>query len=117
MANQSSKHWICVYPAYIDSELAVSEGRKVSKEIAVEKPNVLVMNQACKLLGFNAVFERKSYPRQQWVMGRVKIQLKDDNNQFVSQYHSRKEIMIALCKSIKEQAAKAAKAPQPKKKR
>ena len=77
MATQQKdvKSWIVMYPAYIDESLTLEEGRKVSKALALQNPTVIELKQACDRLKLTAVMEKKFYPRQQWVMGRLKIQM------------------------------------------
>ena len=54
---------ITVWPQYLDKDLSLSEGRKVSKEIAVSKPSISEIERALKRLGFTYEIERdKAYP-------------------------------------------------------
>ena len=54
---------ITVWPQYLDKDLSLSEGRKVSKAIAVSKPSISEIERALKRLGFTYEIERdKAYP-------------------------------------------------------
>ena len=54
---------ITVWPQYLDKDLSLSEGRKVSKEIAVSKPTISEIERALKRLGLTyEVQKEKSYP-------------------------------------------------------
>ena len=103
MATQQKdvKSWIVMYPAYIDESLTLEEGRKVSKALALQNPTVIELKQACDRLKLTAVMEKKFYPRQQWVMGRLKIQMKDDSGKLLSQYKNRMDIYRAIATNIK----------------
>jgi len=53
-----------LWPAYFDAELTRSEGRRVPKELAVEKPTVDEIADAVQQVGYDAVIERdKTYSR------------------------------------------------------
>ena len=54
---------ITVWPQYLDKDLSLSEGRKISKEIAVSKPTISEIERALKRLGLTyEVQKEKSYP-------------------------------------------------------
>ncbi|KAJ9616573.1 signal recognition particle subunit [Cladophialophora chaetospira] len=79
------KHYQCIYPIYFDSTRSKSQGRRVSKNLAV--PNPLAWQVLCAIrdsLGDNhvrAAFEpEKTHPKDWANPGRVKIQLKDYEN-------------------------------------
>ncbi len=54
---------ITIWPQYLDKNLSLNEGRKVSMEIAVAEPNISEIERALKRMGlkFNTDKER-SYP-------------------------------------------------------
>ncbi|MBQ7927399.1 MAG: signal recognition particle protein Srp19 [Methanobrevibacter sp.] len=54
---------ITIWPQYLDKNLSLNEGRKVSKEIAVAEPSISEIERALKRMGlkFNTDKE-KSYP-------------------------------------------------------
>ena len=97
--------------------LTLEEGRKVSKALALQNPTVIELKQACDRLKLTAVMEKKFYPRQQWVMGRLKIQMKDDSGKLLSQYKNRMDIYRAIATNIKDaRPAPKAQTQQTKKK-
>ena len=54
---------IMVWPQYINKNLSLSEGRKVSKEIAVSDPTLNDIERALKRMGLSmSVQKEKSYP-------------------------------------------------------
>lgn len=54
---------ITIWPQYINKELSLSEGRKVSKEIAVKDPNINDIERALKRLALPYSMQKeKSYP-------------------------------------------------------
>ncbi|BFU19994.1 SRP19, putative [Entamoeba histolytica HM-1:IMSS-B] len=110
-----TSRWIVIYPAYIDSELTIAQGRKVSKEVSVKQPNVFDLKKACETLKVNFVLEKQRYSRQQWVMGRVRIQLKDENGVNITSFKNRITLIRAVAESVKNAREEAAKA-QPAKK-
>ncbi len=67
-----------IWPDYIDSKKTRSEGRKISKESAVNSPKIREITQAAKKLGLNPSVEKyKSYPPSWWEgSGRVIVDKK-----------------------------------------
>ena len=54
---------ITIWPQYLDKDLSLSEGRKISQEIAVSKPTINEIEKALKRLGFTYEIEKgKAYP-------------------------------------------------------
>ena len=54
---------IMIWPQYLDKNLTLSEGRKVSKEMAVAEPSLTDIERALKRLGLTYnVQKEKSYP-------------------------------------------------------
>ncbi|WP_340101308.1 signal recognition particle subunit SRP19 [Salinibaculum salinum] len=68
-----------IWPAFLDSDCTRSEGRRVSKELAVAEPTVDEIAQAVQQVGYDAVIERdKTYPREYEPRGRVLVKGADD---------------------------------------
>jgi signal recognition particle subunit SRP19 len=64
-----------IWPAYLDEELSRSEGRRVSRSLAVEDPTVEEIAQAVQQVGYDALIERdKTYPQEYEPRGRVLVQ-------------------------------------------
>lgn len=54
---------ITIWPQYLDKNLSLSEGRKVSKEIAVKEPNLNEIERAIKRMGLKYSMQKEfSYP-------------------------------------------------------
>lgn len=54
---------IMIWPQYLDKDLSLSEGRKVSKDIAVSKPTLSDIEKALKRMGLTYTVEKdKAYP-------------------------------------------------------
>ena len=54
---------IIIWPQYLDKNLSLSEGRKVSKELAVAEPTLSEIERALKRLGLEYTIEKeKAYP-------------------------------------------------------
>jgi signal recognition particle subunit SRP19 len=54
---------ITIWPQYLDKNLSLSEGRKVSKEIAVKEPNLNEIERALKRMGLKYSMQKEfSYP-------------------------------------------------------
>jgi signal recognition particle subunit SRP19 len=76
------KHYQCIYPIYFDSTRSKSQGRRVSKHLAI--PNPLAWQVLCAIrfsIGedvLRMVFEPdKTHPKDWANPGRIKVQLKD----------------------------------------
>ena len=68
-----------IWPAALDATLSRSEGRRVSKDLAVEEPTVDEIARAVQQVGYDAVIEReKRYPREYETRGRVLVKDADD---------------------------------------
>jgi signal recognition particle, subunit SRP19 (srp19) len=68
-----------IWPAYFDAALTRAEGRRVSRELAVEEPTVEEIARAVKQVGYDAVVERDTtYPREYEPRGRVLVRDADD---------------------------------------
>ncbi|QOR94312.1 signal recognition particle protein Srp19 [Thermosphaera chiliense] len=66
-----------LYPAYIDSTLSRSEGRRIPSSSAVPSPSIEEIYNAAAKLGLNPVVENdKAYPGRWWVKGRVVVDKK-----------------------------------------
>ncbi|MEF8976489.1 MAG: signal recognition particle subunit SRP19 [Halapricum sp.] len=68
-----------IWPAALDAELTRSEGRRVSKDMAVPEPTVDEIAKAVQQVGYDARIEReKTYPREYEPRGRVVVKNADD---------------------------------------
>src|SRR3989338_9809050 len=72
--------WAVVWPVYLNSKKTTKQGRRVPMEIAVDNPTLDEIAQACQALGLATHVERtKKYPRDFLLVGRVRVELKDEN--------------------------------------
>ncbi len=54
---------ITIWPQYLDKNLSLSEGRKVSKELAVSEPTISEIERALKRLGLQYTTDKeRAYP-------------------------------------------------------
>jgi len=69
---------IVVWPAYFDKNATRDQGRRVPKNLAVEKPSVESIAKAAQSLGLNPVLEKQAaYSARHWERkGRVLIDKK-----------------------------------------
>jgi len=66
-----------LYPAYIDSTISRSEGRRIPSASAVPSPSIEEIYNAAVKLGLNPAVEKdKAYPGKWWVKGRVIVDKK-----------------------------------------
>merc|ERR1711992_242708 len=67
--NPERKHseperWICIYPAYFNSNKTRQEGRLLSKDKCVSDPGYEEIHDVSKSAGFQPIVENKQYPRE-----------------------------------------------------
>ena len=68
-----------IWPAYLDSEVSRSKGRRVPESLAVPEPTVDEIAAAVQQVGYDAVIERDpTYPREYEPRGRVLVKDADD---------------------------------------
>ncbi len=70
---------LVLWPRYFDQKLSRTAGRRVSKDLAVKRPDAAWVNSAAKKAGYKPELEAKArHPAMPWkVMGRVLIQTDD----------------------------------------
>jgi signal recognition particle subunit SRP19 len=79
--NITTKTWIKIYPSYIDKELKHSEGRKVSNELAIEKPSAHEIYTILKnVFDMDCKAQMNHHPRDWMKRGRVIVAGKQDEN-------------------------------------
>mmetsp|Transcript_25532 Transcript_25532/g.60734 ORF Transcript_25532/g.60734 Transcript_25532/m.60734 type:complete len:144 (-) Transcript_25532:165-596(-) len=114
---------VVIYPSYINRKLKISEGRRISKEKACEDPTAQeIFDSVTKALKLDAQLEAdKCYSRDFWVVGRVRVQLKNEDGSPVRvDIPSRKVLFERVAewvpkhpnRSKKAQAQQAAPRPQ-----
>ena len=70
---------ITIWPQYLDKNLTLSEGRKVSKEIAVADPSISDIERALKRLGLKySIDKERAYPGKWYEKsGRILVEWED----------------------------------------
>jgi signal recognition particle subunit SRP19 len=77
--------YTCIWPAYLDSQKTVAEGRRVPKELACDKPLTDDIAYACLRLSLRHVIEPyKQYPRDWNSPGRVKVQIHEKDGSLIN---------------------------------
>lgn len=79
MEPPNPKFWTTIYPAYLNSKLKKSEGRKIHKSTAVENPTLQEISEVLSFLRLLHCVENKAYPRDILQRGRIKVRLFDDS--------------------------------------
>jgi signal recognition particle subunit SRP19 len=75
---EDPSRWVVIYPHYLDSTRKRAEGRKIAKEEAAEKPDSGEVFEVVRQLGLRTQLELdKSYCRDCWTTGRVRVQIVD----------------------------------------
>eukprot|EP00186_Timspurckia_oligopyrenoides_P003164 CAMPEP_0182444410 /NCGR_PEP_ID=MMETSP1172-20130603/2872_1 /TAXON_ID=708627 /ORGANISM="Timspurckia oligopyrenoides, Strain CCMP3278" /LENGTH=187 /DNA_ID=CAMNT_0024639959 /DNA_START=28 /DNA_END=591 /DNA_ORIENTATION=- len=97
-----SSRWVVIYPAYLDKRRTESEGRKVSLEYAVNAPHAIEIFKVVASMGLQGHLElAKSYSRDFFVKGRVRVKLFDENHcPLRSDLCNRKALRIAIAKEL-----------------
>mmetsp|Transcript_105985 Transcript_105985/g.147763 ORF Transcript_105985/g.147763 Transcript_105985/m.147763 type:complete len:115 (-) Transcript_105985:106-450(-) len=95
-ASAEAKRWKSIYPAYLDKNKTVKEGRRVPKEKGVERPTVQEIGEICQYYELKFHIEvRKAYPKDWINPGRVKILFKDEDGKvFNDTVPSKKEFLL-----------------------
>lgn len=82
-----------IWPQYLNSNLSLSEGRKVSLEYAVKDPTLNEISRALKRLGINCTVEKnKAYPGK-WYEKSGRIIAESDKN--------KNELLKEICNELK----------------
>ena len=100
-----TSRWVIVYPAYLDARKTEAEGRRVRKDIAVKAPHAVEIFKICGELGITAKLElNKTYSRDFFSRGRVRIKLFEDNTKtpLLKQIPNRKSLLVHLAVAFKD---------------
>uniref|UniRef100_A0AC34QA77 Signal recognition particle 19 kDa protein n=1 Tax=Panagrolaimus sp. JU765 TaxID=591449 RepID=A0AC34QA77_9BILA len=98
--------WNVIYPAYMNSKRTKFEGRRIPLAKAVINPTCQEIQDILQHEGFNSKIEKnKMYPREkdreEDFLGRIRIQLKNDDGAFVNEkYKSTEAVMIRVAELI-----------------
>ena len=99
------KNWYCLYPAYINKNKSVAEGRRIAKDKAVIDPTCLEIRDVLQAAGLEVVMENKVYPREKVKnmlhRGRVRYRLKDENDQMLNpKFPDKTSVMLHAAETI-----------------
>ncbi|GAA5904604.1 hypothetical protein JCM5296_005246 [Sporobolomyces johnsonii] len=91
--------WDAIYPIYIDAKRPQQDGaRRVRKQTALEWPLAEQMAKACRMLGFDTVYEpSKTHPKDWANPGRVRVQLKVDGRLVHPAIRNKRILLTRIC--------------------
>lgn len=77
-AGADASRWFVIFPHYIDSKRKKVEGRRIASDKAVESPQAAEIFECVRKLGLRTQLELdKSYCKDCWIRGRVRVELLD----------------------------------------
>jgi len=108
---------VVIYPSYINSKCSVAEGRRIPKDCACDAPNVLEIRDVLeKSMKLPCDVEDKSYPRDFWQRGRVRVTLKkDDGSPLAKEFPTRRAVMMEIARLVPKHPGRQPGAPKDKK--
>ncbi|CAM6096182.1 unnamed protein product [Calypogeia fissa] len=94
--------WVIFYPIYINSKKTIAEGRRISSSQGVENPSVGEIHDCCNYLKLPCLVEpTKAYSRDFMQRGRVRVQLKREDDLLVNPaIPTRKALMLKVAELI-----------------
>ncbi|XP_066256810.1 signal recognition particle 19 kDa protein [Euwallacea similis] len=95
------ERWICIYPAYLNSQKSRAQGRRIPKSRCVDNPTYQEIRDVLTAAGLNARVENKQYSREAskelLFRGCIRVQLKNDDGSLCnSNFASRDSLMFHL---------------------
>lgn len=101
---------IVLYPHYITAGKTVAEGRRIPKNLACDRPNSIEMADCCKLLKIPVQVEDKHYPRDWFIRGRLRVQLKNEDGTLInSEIPDRRTLLIKISELVPKHPSRAKK--------
>ncbi|MCF2137173.1 MAG: signal recognition particle subunit SRP19/SEC65 family protein [Candidatus Thorarchaeota archaeon] len=89
------KDKVIVWPAYLDSGLSRSQGRRIPVNLAAPGVTIDILKQAADSIGFEAIVEPdKRYPRD-WTRSSGYLLLGNPD------HHKKKRLLLMLAKSVR----------------
>ncbi|KAM3720682.1 Signal recognition particleprotein [Dirofilaria immitis] len=98
--------WICIYPLYMNSRKTIAQGRRVSKNKAVDSPTAQEIYDILSNAGMKVKLEKqKMHPldpnRDANSQGRVRVQLRNDDGSLCDQkFPTRMSLMLYACEMV-----------------
>ncbi|EAN33407.1 SRP19 family protein [Theileria parva strain Muguga] len=100
-AEVDSSNWNIIYPTYLDKDCTSSQGRKINLSVAVSKPTIEEIKIVCEKLNIpHVVEEKKRYPRNWMVPGRVRVCLRDSETN--EKTRTKKQVMCEIATLISQ---------------
>ncbi|CCH45316.1 Signal recognition particle subunit [Wickerhamomyces ciferrii] len=92
-----------IYPCYFDKNRSHKEGRRVSKELAVENPLAKTIADACVSLHLVAVYEpEKTHPQDFGNPGRIRVALKHEGKPESILVNNKRHLFNQIAKYLKQ---------------
>ncbi|KPV77701.1 uncharacterized protein RHOBADRAFT_51519 [Rhodotorula graminis WP1] len=110
VTDEAWTRWDTIYPIYVDAKRPQQDGaRRVNAKVALEWPFAELMAKACRMLGFEVVFEpSKTHPKDWENPGRIKVQLKTAEGKPVNASIKNKRVLLArMCTLLAPHQPKA----------
>ena len=109
-----SFRWVCIYPAYINSNKTRQEGRLIPKDKCVPDPGYMEIRDVLMTAGYQPIVENKQYcrerSREMAYRGRIRVQLRnDDGSPHIEKFPTRESIMLHLGEMIPQLKSRQAK--------
>uniref|UniRef100_A0A0N5ABD4 Signal recognition particle 19 kDa protein n=1 Tax=Syphacia muris TaxID=451379 RepID=A0A0N5ABD4_9BILA len=98
--------WVCIYPLYLNSRKTIVQGRRISKDKAVDSPTSQEIFDILQNAGLKVKLEKsKMHPldpsRDTNSQGRVRVQLRnDDGSIYNAKFPTRRSLMLYACEMI-----------------
>ena len=91
-----------IYPSYINKNCTVQQGRRIPKDLACDAPNVLEIRDVLeKSMMLPCEVEDKSYPRDFWQRGRVRVTIKkEDGSPIAKEFPTRRAVMLEIARLV-----------------
>ena len=92
------KRFECLWPAFIDSELSLPQGRRIAKEHACTNPLIQEMSEVCQHLQLPHAFEPyKVYARQPENPGRIRVKfLNSEGEPINEEVRNKRALMLKM---------------------
>ncbi|XP_047073866.1 signal recognition particle 19 kDa protein-like [Lolium rigidum] len=98
----SIKKWKIIYPVYLNSKKTVAEGRRIAAAKACPDPTCIEIADSCAFLKIPRAIELdKAYPRDFFQVGRVRVQLTNEDGSPVNPaIRTKKQLMIQIAELV-----------------
>ncbi|KAF7457825.1 Signal recognition particle 19 kDa protein [Cryptosporidium felis] len=94
LLDQDITRWKVIYPAYLNKERTISQGRIASSINCVDCPTVAEIAEVCIQLGIPCKIESNRYPKDFQSLGRVRYQIFDKNGNAYNENILSKKLLL-----------------------